>query len=68
VRVHKIFFAHDEQDGRMPGDIVRIEETRPLSKKKHFRIIEVLREEPRFTDPASGKIITKYTDSTSLNF
>ncbi len=34
--------AHDEDETAGVGDRVRIEETRPLSKDKHFRLVEIL--------------------------
>lgn len=34
--------AHDENETAGVGDRVRIEETRPLSKDKHFRLVEVV--------------------------
>ena len=34
--------AHDENNGLRVGDRVRVAETRPLSKRKHWRVIEVL--------------------------
>jgi small subunit ribosomal protein S17 len=37
------FKAHDEQNDARIGDIVRIEETRPLSKEKRWRLVEILR-------------------------
>ena len=36
------FKAHDEQNSARIGDIVRIEETRPLSKDKHWRLVEIV--------------------------
>src|SRR5256885_1018750 len=39
----KKFYAHDEQKSAKVGDVVRIEETRPLSKLKRWRLAEVLR-------------------------
>lgn len=36
------FFAHDEREECKPGDIVRIEETRPLSKRKRWVVREIL--------------------------
>ena len=36
------FKAHDEENSAMPGDIVRIEETRPLSKDKRWRLVEIM--------------------------
>ncbi len=36
------FLAHDEQNLCKPGDIVRIEETRPLSKRKRWIVREIM--------------------------
>ncbi|MFZ4633675.1 MAG: 30S ribosomal protein S17 [Saprospiraceae bacterium] len=36
------FFAHDEENTCNMGDIVRIMETRPLSKKKSWRLVEII--------------------------
>ncbi len=38
------YYAHDEQGEAHEGDLVRIAETRPLSKLKRWRVIEVLRQ------------------------
>ena len=35
-------FAHDEQNDLKVGDRVRLQETRPLSKMKRWRIVEVI--------------------------
>ena len=37
------FKAHDERNDARIGDIVRIEETRPLSKEKHWRLVEIVK-------------------------
>ena len=42
VTSYKKFYAHDEKSEAKPGDRVRIEETRPLSKTKHWRLVEVV--------------------------
>ncbi|MEY3242226.1 MAG: hypothetical protein RIR11_3665 [Bacteroidota bacterium] len=42
VKRSKKFFAHDEENTCKVGDKVRIMETRPLSKNKCWRLIEVL--------------------------
>jgi len=34
--------AHDEKNDAKVGDTVRIEECRPLSKEKHFRVVEIV--------------------------
>ncbi len=36
------FFAHDERNLCQPGDIVRIEETRPLSKRKRWIVRQIV--------------------------
>ena len=36
------FMAHDEKNESGIGDTVRIEETRPLSKNKRWRLVEVV--------------------------
>ena len=36
------FKAHDEQNSARIGDLVRIEETRPLSKEKRWRLVEII--------------------------
>lgn len=42
VRRSKRYHAHDEQNAANVGDLVRIAETRPLSKTKSWRLVEVL--------------------------
>ena len=42
VKMTKKFMAHDEQNECTVGDSVRIMETRPLSKRKRWRLVEVL--------------------------
>lgn len=36
------FMAHDEENSAHLGDVVRIEETRPLSRKKRWRLLDIL--------------------------
>ncbi|NOZ55585.1 MAG: 30S ribosomal protein S17 [Calditrichaeota bacterium] len=36
------FMAHDEKNESHVGDVVRIMETRPLSKRKRWRVVEIL--------------------------
>lgn len=38
------FKAHDENNAAKEGDIVRIMATRPLSKGKRFRLVEIVEE------------------------
>ncbi|WP_425380675.1 30S ribosomal protein S17 [Spiroplasma endosymbiont of Stenodema calcarata] len=42
VKYSKKYLAHDEQNQADIGDKVSIMETRPLSKNKHFRLIEII--------------------------
>jgi len=42
ITSYKKLYAHDEKGEAKPGDQVRIEETRPLSKTKRWRLVEVL--------------------------
>ena len=42
VKYSKKYTAHDEKNEAKVGDKVRIVETRPLSKKKRFRLVEVI--------------------------
>lgn len=42
IRKTKKFKAHDEENSCRIGDTVRIMETRPLSKDKRWRLIEIL--------------------------
>jgi small subunit ribosomal protein S17 len=39
----KKFYAHDEQNQCAIGDLVRVEETRPLSRLKRWQLVEVLK-------------------------
>ncbi len=42
MRLTKKFYAHDEHGEARAGDTVRIVETRPLSRLKHWRLAEVI--------------------------
>jgi small subunit ribosomal protein S17 len=43
VKHAKKFYVHDEENKSQIGDLVRIMETRPLSKLKRWRLVEVLK-------------------------
>lgn len=45
IKVSKKYHAHDENGEAKAGDTVRIIETRPLSKLKRWRLVEVTRRE-----------------------
>ena len=43
VKQIKRFYAHDEDGKAQVGDTVRIAETRPLSKLKRWRLVEIIK-------------------------
>lgn len=43
VKQSKKFYVHDEANTAQVGDLVRIMETRPLSRLKRWRLVEVLK-------------------------
>jgi small subunit ribosomal protein S17 len=43
MKSNKKFYAHDEQSSARMGDVVRIRETRPLSKLKRWSLEEIVR-------------------------
>ena len=42
VRLSKKYHAHDEKNVAKTGDVVRIEETRPISKQKRWTLLETV--------------------------
>ena len=52
ITAYKKLYAHDEKGEAKPGDTVRIEETRPLSRIKRWRLMEVV-ERNRNAEPAA---------------
>ena len=52
VTGYKKFYAHDEKSEAKVGDRVRIEETRPLSKTKRWRLVEVVKQSSGVTPVA----------------
>ncbi|AKK02277.1 30S ribosomal protein S17 [Corynebacterium epidermidicanis] len=42
IRTNSKVKVHDENEIAGIGDLVKIEETRPLSKDKHFRLVEIV--------------------------
>ncbi len=57
----KKFYAHDEKNVAHVGDVVRLEEGRPMSKLKRWRLLEVIRRaalvpaEPETTQPEAAE-------------
>ncbi len=46
VRVRRKFTAHDEKNDCHTGDRVRIAECRPMSRRKRWRVVEVMERAP----------------------
>jgi len=46
VRRRSTFMAHNPHNDAREGDLVEIEETRPLSRRKRWRVVRVLRRAP----------------------
>jgi small subunit ribosomal protein S17 len=53
VTAYSKFYAHDEKNEAKIGDRVRIEETRPLSKTKCWRLVEVVERAAQETSVAA---------------
>ncbi|MDR3354403.1 MAG: 30S ribosomal protein S17 [Synergistaceae bacterium] len=51
LRVKK-YMAHDEQNECRPGDKIMIEETRPLSRNKRWRVSQILERAPMLGEEA----------------
>ena len=43
MRLSEKFKAHDETNSAKAGDTVKIQETRPLSKTKRWRLVEIIK-------------------------
>ena len=50
----KKFYAHDEKNEAHVGDVVRLEETRPLSKLKRWRLKEIVRKTALVPEVVTG--------------
>jgi len=42
IKKQRTFLAHDEYEKCKLGDVVRIVETRPISKRKRWRVVEIV--------------------------
>ena len=43
IRRRTKYYVHDEREEARVGDLVRIEETRPLSRLKRWRLVEIVK-------------------------
>ncbi|RRA47820.1 30S ribosomal protein S17 [Acidipila sp. EB88] len=59
MRTSKKFYAHDEQNSARVGDVVRIRETRPLSKLKRWQLEEIVRRSALAQAEEAAKIAAK---------
>jgi len=51
IRIRKKFKAHDAANACQIGDLVRIVESRPLSKEKRWVVDEILKSAPEKVEP-----------------
>ncbi len=56
IRRRKKFLAHDEYEKCKLGDVVRIVETRPISRRKRWRVAEILGLSSVDVEPETGEI------------
>jgi small subunit ribosomal protein S17 len=56
IRRKKRFLAHDEYEKCKVGDVVRIIETRPISKRKRWRVTEIIGLSTAEIEPEIGEI------------
>lgn len=68
VRMTNKFYAHDETNQCKAGDVVRIEETRPLSRLKRWRVVEIIgdtRERPYGGEPQPAAAVATSEDEVT---
>ena len=61
VRVSRKFAAHDERNEARIGDTVRIEESRPLSATKRWRLVDII---SRAGESRPGEIVAEEVETT----
>jgi small subunit ribosomal protein S17 len=55
VRRSKKYVAHDEDNACRPGDVVRIQESRPLSKRKRWKVVDILERQEMLVEKAPAE-------------
>lgn len=55
MRMATKFKVHDEKDSAKMGDTVRIQETRPISKTKRWRLVEIVKKAGQAESPIAGE-------------
>lgn len=56
IKRKKSFLAHDEYEKCKIGDIVRIAETRPISRRKKWRVMEIIGLSSADVEPETGEM------------
>lgn len=56
VRRRKKYMAHDEDNACRVGDRVRLEECRPMSARKRWRVAEIVQRAPGADVPAAAEV------------
>ena len=59
LKSNKKFYAHDDQNSARVGDMVRIRETRPLSKLKRWSLEEIIRRSSLSAMPDEKSVAAK---------
>jgi small subunit ribosomal protein S17 len=54
VRRRSTFMAHNPHNTARAGDLVEIESTRPLSRRKRWRVVRILRRAEQAAAPVAG--------------
>lgn len=67
VRVRRKFMAHDPQNTCRIGDVVQIEESRPMSRRKRWRLVEVLERTLLTDEERQAAFSTGIADEESLS-
>jgi len=58
VRIRRKLMAHDATNTCQVGDVVRVEESRPLSRHKHWRLVEVVQRAALTSDERAAAFAT----------
>ena len=56
VKTTKKYKVHDEKNECLEGDLVRIQETRPLSKEKRWRLLGIISRDKSLMSEKVGKL------------
>lgn len=65
IRTTKRYKAHDENNACQEGDTVRIVESRPLSKDKRWRVVDILRHDESATAPTVTEPVATGTQNAT---